>query len=196
MASDDLDSATSALLVMDHQALLVLGYVADPAAHLARVAATIDLARAAGMMVVYVKVGFRPGYPEVSDSNMMFAGVRAGGRFIEGDPKSEIPSEIAPAPGDVVVVKHRVSAFEGTDLAVVLRSRRVETLVMFGIATSGVVLSTVRQGADLDYRLVVLDDLCSDADAEVHRFLVEKVLPRQARVVTSAAFAGLLPAAA
>jgi len=54
--------------------------------------------------------------------------------------------------------------------------------VLAGIATSGVVLSTVRHAADADYRIVVVADCCGDADAEVHRVLTEKVFPRQARV--------------
>jgi nicotinamidase-related amidase len=68
----------------------------------------------------------------------------------------------------------------------VLRSHDIDTLVLCGIATSGVVLSTVREGADRDYRLIVLEDLCLDADEEVHRVLTQKVFPRQADVVNSA----------
>ena len=58
--------------------------------------------------------------------------------------------------------------------------------MLAGIATSGVVLSTLRQAADLDYRLTVLADGCLDADPDVHRMLVEKVFPRQAEVVSVA----------
>ena len=93
---------------------------------------------------------------------------------------------MAPAPGDVVVAKRRVSAFAGSDLGVVLRAGDIDTLVLTGIATSGVVLSTLRQAADLDYRLVVLADACLDGDQEVHRVLTEKVFPRQADVLTVA----------
>jgi len=82
-----------------------------------------------------------------------------------------------------------VSAFTGSDLQVVLRSLGAGTLVLTGIATSGVVLSTLRQAADLDYRLVVLSDGCLDADPEVHRVLTEKVFPRQAAVRTVAQWA-------
>jgi nicotinamidase-related amidase len=57
--------------------------------------------------------------------------------------------------------------------------------VLAGIATSGVVLSTIRQAADLDYELTVLEDGCADADPEVHRVLMEKVFPRQASVITA-----------
>jgi len=64
-----------------------------------------------------------------------------------------------------------------------------------GIATSGVVLSTVRWAADADYDLIVLDDCCADGDAEVHRVLTQKVFPRQATVLSSQAFLQALPRA-
>jgi nicotinamidase-related amidase len=85
----------------------------------------------------------------------------------------------------VVVVKKRVSAFAGSDLDVVLRSLDASSLVLAGIATSGVVLSTLRQAADLDFGLTVLADACADQDPEVHRVLLEKVFPRQATVLTT-----------
>jgi len=75
---------------------------------------------------------------------------------------------------------------------VVLRSLRARTLVLAGIATSGVVLSTLRQAADLDYRLVVLSDGCADADPQVHQVLTEKVFPRQAEVTTVAGWTASL----
>ncbi len=67
-----------------------------------------------------------------------------------------------------------------------LRGLCANTLVLAGIATSGVVLSTLRQAADLDYGLVVLADGCLDPDPEVHRVLTEKVFPRQADVMSVA----------
>ena len=90
------------------------------------------------------------------------------------------------------MVKRRVSAFTGSDLEVVLRALEVDHLVLAGIATSGVVLSTLREAADRDYRLTVLADACSDGDDEVHRVLTEKVFPRQADVVTVDAWAASL----
>ena len=108
----------------------------------------------------------------------------------KGSPGLEIPPAIAPAPGEPVVTKRRVSAFAGSDLAVLLRSLDAGTLVLAGIATSGVVLSTVREAADLDYRLEVLADGCLDRDDEVQRVLLEKIFPRQAQVTTVADWAG------
>jgi nicotinamidase-related amidase len=86
----------------------------------------------------------------------------------------------------MTVTKRRVSAFAGSDLEVILRGHRIEHLVLAGIATSGVVLSTVREAADKDYRLSVLSDACADRDADVHSILTTKVFPRQAEVMTTA----------
>jgi nicotinamidase-related amidase len=92
-----------------------------------------------------------------------------------------------------VVTKRRIGAFAGSDLEIVLRSAGIEALVLAGVATSGVVLSTVRLAADMDYRLTVLADGCADADPEVHRVLTGKVFPRQATVQTVAAWVESLP---
>jgi nicotinamidase-related amidase len=88
--------------------------------------------------------------------------------------------------------KSRVNAFAGTDLEQVLRAKQVETLVLFGIATSGVVLSTVLHAWDADYRLVIISDCCVDLDTELHACLMQKVFPRRASVVTSEEFSVML----
>jgi len=180
-----IDAKTTALLVMDFQTLIVDGYAADKEALLDRTARLLDAARAARMTVIYIVVGFRAGHPEVSSRNLSFSAVKSAGIFATGSAGSEIHPAVAAEPDDVVVTKHRVSAFTGTDLDMILRANGIETLLLAGIATSGVVLSTVRHAADADYRLVVVGDCCSDKDADVHRILVERVFTRQATVVTS-----------
>ncbi len=182
------------LLVMDVQRGIVERF-ADDTGYLPRLSGAVTAARAAGVPVIYVVVGFRPGYPEVSARNKSFSAVAADGRFGNGDPATEIHPAVGPAPGDLIVTKRRVSAFTGSDLDVLLRSLGVGTLVLTGIATSGVVLSTLRQAADLDYRLVVLADGCLDADPEVHQVLTGKVFPRQADVLTVAEWMAQLPSA-
>ena len=174
-----LDPKTSALLVMNIQTAVVEMIAIDKDALLERTAKLIDAARKAGMKVIYVVVGFRAGYPEVSPRNASFGPLRESGRFAEGSPGMEVHPAVAPRAGEVVVTKHRVSAFAGTDLDMILRANGIETLVLAGIATSGVVLSTVRHAADADYRVVVVEDCCADRDAEVHRVLTEKVFARR-----------------
>ncbi len=77
------------------------------------------------------------------------------------------------------------SAFSGSAFEMILRSKNIETLILMGHATSGVILSTVRLAADLDYNLVVVEDGCADRDPEVHKLLMERVFPRQGTVVSS-----------
>ncbi|MEU3984426.1 isochorismatase family cysteine hydrolase [Streptomyces sp. NPDC026672] len=177
--------ANSALLVMDVQRSIVDRFQ-DGGGYLPRLRETVDAARTAGLPVIYVVVRFRDGHPEISTRNEAFGAAASAGAFTESDPGSEIHPDVAPRPGDVVVTKRRVSAFAGSDLDVVLRAGGIEHLVLTGIATSGVVLSTLRQAADLDFRLTVLEDVCLDGDPEVHRVLTEKVFPRQADVLTAA----------
>jgi nicotinamidase-related amidase len=74
----------------------------------------------------------------------------------------------------------------------ILRARQIDTLVLTGIATSGIVLSTARHAADHDYRLAIVSDACCDRDDEVHRVLIEKVFPRQATILTADAAAAAL----
>jgi nicotinamidase-related amidase len=173
------------LLLMDFQHGIVerLGS-SSPAVDAAGRAA--KAARAAGIPVMFVRVAFRPGYPEAAAGNATFAALASRGDTMTQDhPDTQVHAALAPQGGEPVVVKRRVSAFSGSDLDVLLRGAGAGALVLAGISTSGVVLSTVRQAADLDYRLTVLADACADADAEVHRVLTEKVFPRQALVTTA-----------
>ncbi|MGA2469241.1 MAG: isochorismatase family cysteine hydrolase [Solirubrobacteraceae bacterium] len=180
-----MDAERTAMLVMDVQPEIVerLG----DSELVGRVAQAAAAARAAGVRVIFVKVGFREGYPEISPRSATFSRIAELGGFVEGV-SSDVHPAVAPRPGEVVVTKRRVSAFAGSDLDVVLRAGGIQSLVLSGIATSGVVLSTLRQAADLDFSLTVLSDGCSDADEEVHRVLCEKVFPRQAQVLTVAAW--------
>jgi nicotinamidase-related amidase len=171
----------SALLVMDVQSG-VIDRAPDPAAYLARVTEVVRAARVHAVSVIHVVVGFRPGMPEVSGRNQTFSIAKQQRPAFLSEPRPAV----TPEGSDLVVTKRRVSAFTGSDLEVVLRALEIDHLVLSGIATSGVVLSTLREAADKDYRCTVLADLCVDMDAEVHDVLIRKVFPRQARVLGAA----------
>ena len=181
-------STNQALLVMDFQAEVVPRLGDRAPAILANAATALEKARAAGMTVIHVVVGFRTGYPEVSPRNKSFSAIASTGALVVTVPGANIAREVAPRPEEPIIIKHRVNAFAGTDLDMILRARGITKLALCGIATSGVVLSTLRHAADADYELVVLRDACADMDEEVHRVLVEKVFPRQATVIEVAAF--------
>ncbi|HTJ38503.1 MAG TPA: isochorismatase family cysteine hydrolase [Dactylosporangium sp.] len=186
-----MSDARQVLLVMDFQQGIVARLGNE--AVLAAAGRAVEAARAAGVPVMFVRVAFRPGFPEAAESNRTFGGIRGNGDAMTQDsPLTQIHPALAPRPDEPVIVKRRVSAFSGSDLDVLLRGARAGSLVLAGISTSGVVLSTLRQAADLDYRLTVLADACADPDAEIHRVLTEKVFPRQADVVGVDEWAGTL----
>jgi nicotinamidase-related amidase len=180
MSGLKLDIAHSALLVMDFQTPVVERYAVGQDNLLAATARAIAAARQSGMRVIYVVVAFRAGFPEISPYNKIFSALKTSGGIA-----ADIHPRVAPATDEVIVTKCRVSAFMGTDLDIILRSNAIHTLVMCGVATSGVVLSTLRHAADSDYRILVLRDCCSDMDQSVHALLLEKLFPTQAAIVSS-----------
>lgn len=192
MRENDMNSA---LLIMDVQQGVVQRYGQSDGL-LSRLGQALTAARGAGVPAVFVRVAFRPGFPDVSPANRSFSAIAgtAGDSFGENSPATQIHPALAPRPGEPVVLKKRVSAFTGSDLEVLLRSMSVTHLLLTGIATSGVVLSTLREAADRDYQLTVLADACADADEEIHRVLLGKVFPRQAAVVTVQEWAATLGA--
>lgn len=184
---EKLNPKSSALLTLDCQKgiferIPAADRIANPAAQV------IAAARGRRIPVIHVGIGFRPGYPEVHPMHPMFSMIRQTGLFITGTESAQFHESVAPKDGEITIVKHRVSAFSGNDLEMILRSQSITHLVFFGIATSGIVLSTLRQASDLDFQCVVIEDCCVDGDEEVHRVLTEKVFIRQATVVSSSDF--------
>ena len=181
------DLQHTALLIMDYQND-ILKNVADAPGLLKRASAVLEKARASHLPVFYIQVAFREGHPELSAKHPTFGAVKNGKMFVLGTPGAEIHEAIKPRANEPVIVKKRISAFAGSDLDVILRGHEIKTLVLMGISTSGVVLSTLRYAADQDFQCIVIEDCCADTDEEVHRVLTTKIFPRQAKVVSSAQF--------
>jgi nicotinamidase-related amidase len=178
-------SQNTALFVMDMQSS-VLGMLPDSQAFVANVARAIANARDKKIPVIYVVVGFRKGAPEISSNNRIFAQNKEMFASLNTEDFLKIHPDLAPQAGEITVIKRRVSAFTGSDLEVVLRAMGIQHMVLTGIATSGVVLSTLIEASDRDYRLTVLADCCADGDDELHRVLTTNFFPRRADVLTLA----------
>ncbi len=175
----------SALLVMDIQNITIK-MLPESNALIASLVKTIETAHANNIPVIYVIIAFRPGFPEVSPANKSFSAIKNNKTFtIDAETGFRVYAGVTPLDSDIVVTKRRVSAFTGSDLEVVLRAQGIKHIVLTGISTSGVVLSTLREAADKDYGITVLSDCCADLDEEVHRILTTKVFPRQATVIKS-----------
>ena len=172
----------TALLVMDVQGAIVK-MINEETPFFDALKKAIKSARSSKMPVIYIVIGFRNGYPEMSPNNKSFNLLKSAGMDLVSEEATKIHQSIAPEEEDIVIVKKRTSAFTGSDLEVVLRSLGIKNIVLTGIATSGVVLSTLREAADKDYSITVLSDCCADRDDEVHRVLITKVFPRQAEVI-------------
>ena len=153
---------------------------------IANTAEALHKARAAGVKIGYVRVGFSPDYREVSPASPLFQGAKKAGLFKLGTWGTEVHPALKPEPGDYDIVKHRVSPFYATSLEAILGANGVRRLYLCGVSTSGAVLSAAKEGHDRDYEIVVLDDCCCALTEEQHQAVIEQV-QRLAVVTTSAA---------
>jgi nicotinamidase-related amidase len=175
----------AALVLMDFHAQIVDWHGAAGQQAVLAAAIALEHARGRQLAIFHVVPNYRPDYPELPD-RAPFDAVKTAGLFREANPAAGIAPELAPGSGEAVAPKRRYSPFFANDLLHLLRMREVRTLVFAGIATSGVVLSAVRDAWDRDFRSVVLSDACADPDADVHQFLITKLLPPQATVLSVA----------
>ncbi|MEV4363731.1 cysteine hydrolase [Nonomuraea sp. NPDC049625] len=190
-----LDPRTAALLIMDYQQgiLASLPGLANPEALLSRVAGAIADMRAHGAAIAYVRVGFTEAdWAAIPPANKTFSFLGQQHLMHHEEPDSAFHDQLAPEPGDITVRKTRYGALSTTDLDRQLRDRGITTLVIAGITTSGVVLSTVADAADRDYRLYVLSDGVTDPDPQVHQTLMTSVFPRLAHIIDTAELRSLL----
>jgi nicotinamidase-related amidase len=188
-----LDPGRTALLVMDFQPG-ILGMLTHAEALLAQVERAIAIVRERGGQIAYVRVAFEDAdFAAIPPtSKMAVRAAQAGGAFHADSPATAVHERLAPREGDIVVRKTRVGAFSTTNLDEQLRERGIINLILAGISTSGVVLSTVRDAADRDYQVFVLEDASADPEPAVHAFLTEKIFPRQAHVVRISELESLL----
>ena len=191
MTQNDLEinPATSILLLMDFQNGILANYPDAAPALLANALKALSAARDCGVNVGFVRVAFEEAdYASIPTSNKMFTSIVAVKRFPAAAKDSQVADLIRPIAGEKIYRKVRVGAMSTTNLDKDLKEKNIDTLILCGIATGGVVLSTVRDASDKDYRIIVLKDACLDVDPQVHEVLVEKVFPRQATVTTVAEF--------
>lgn len=154
---------------------------------LAKTAAAIAAARAAGAKVGFVRVGFSSDYRECPPASPIFSGARANGIFQLGTWGTQVHPALTPQEGDFDVVKHRVSPFYATSLEAILRANGIERIVMAGVSTNGVVHSGAREAHDRDYEVVILEDCCAGVTAEEHDHAIA-CLGRYARILPAQAF--------
>jgi nicotinamidase-related amidase len=170
----------TALLAMDFQ----VGHLNRmPGDYLPLAARALDRARASEIPVIHVALQLRPDHVDVHPRNKMF-GALPPQAYTSADPGAAIHPDVAPRGSEIVVHKNRVSAFAGNNLHQILAAQDIDHLVLAGVATSGIVLSTLLQAVDLDYRVTVLADACADPNPDLHDTLINDVYPRRGEVTT------------
>ncbi len=182
----DLDPRTTGLAVIDLQSGIV-GLPLVPHAAADVVARSVAIARAlaaAGGVVALVNVDYAEGYADrpngISDKplNLPATGLPAGWAAL-------VP-EVDALPAALRVTKRQHSAFFGTELDLQFRRRGIRTVVVCGLATNFGVEGTARDAYGLDYSVVIASDACSSTGPGLHDFALDAILPRIARVRTTA----------
>jgi nicotinamidase-related amidase len=175
----------TALMLMDFQPA-ILAQIPGRDALMDKAQIALGWARAHGVKVVFVRVAFIPDdYDAIPNHHKAFRAAKHNRLFANGDPSFDVDPALEMRDADIVVRKTRFGAFSTTDLHALYGDESINTLVVGGIMTTGAVLSTTREASDQDYRIFVLSDVTADRDPEVHRVLIEKVLPHQADVITT-----------
>jgi len=181
----DVNPSDSALILMDYQNSII-SMVGDANAQselINRANKVLEAARHAHLKVIYVMVAFREGHPEISPTNKLFSAAKARLAMLEGSEGASLHKDLKRLANEPVVVKRRMSALCNTDLGTLLSGMSVRHLVFGGVSTSGCILSTVRQAADQDYQITVLEDLCADMDSAAHSVLIKNILPMHSTVI-------------
>ncbi|NQW22231.1 MAG: cysteine hydrolase [SAR202 cluster bacterium] len=182
-----IDRQHTALLVMDFENDIVhpegafkdFGFAAMVADNsvLDKTAQLLETARSTGITVIYVSVKFRPGYPERPNNTIFWQGLYGANALIEGSWGAQIHDRVSPRADEAVVTKRGVSAFTASDLEQILRTQRIGTLLLTGVATNFVVEGTARQASDMGYNAIIVKDCCASVNQEAHDASLNTALP-------------------
>ena len=135
----------------------------------------IERARAAGVKVGFVRVGFSEDYHECPAGSPLFGGAAKAGRFKLGTWGTEIHPALDQRPGDIQVVKHRVSPFYSTTLMAQLSAAGIRRIYCSGVSTQAVVQACVRDAHDRDFQVVVIEDACCAHSEQEHQNSIQSI---------------------
>ncbi|MGS0893833.1 isochorismatase family cysteine hydrolase [Burkholderia stagnalis] len=172
----------TALVVMHYQTDILGLFPSVAPALLANTRKLCDAARVKGVSVCFANLRFSPGYPEVSPLNRNGQGIKRLGLFIDDRTSPELGRQ----DHEPVIGAHRASVFFGTGLQARFAAQGVDTLIMVGIASTGVVLSSVAYASDADFRLYTVKDCCYDPDPVVHDHLFSTAFDSRSVVLSLA----------
>jgi gluconolactonase len=195
MADFTLDPKRTALIVQDMQNDVIIegGAFAEsgppgPAKEQNVVANSMRLAdacRAKGVPVIHVHYIVEEGAPGLKLNAPLFQGLKEAGAVVRGSWGAAPAEGLEPKPGDHVVEKMRMSAWEGTKLEQLLVGLGIDTVIVTGAWTNMSIEHTSRTGADKGYNMIVPEDCCSTMNAEWHNASINYALQNVSTVTSS-----------
>ncbi|MFC2051813.1 cysteine hydrolase [Chloroflexota bacterium] len=198
MLETKIDVNKTALLIVDMQNDLVkieeepfngVTRMVQSKGAIGNTAKVVAAARQAGMPVIFIGHIHRKDntdvVPTITDLMLQGLAPPAKERLVEGTPGAQVVDELKPAAGDHVVWKRRSNAFYDTDLELMLRRRRIDTVIITGAVTNGCVANAVRGARERDLQVIVLSDCCACMTPEDDDYFIKKDFPRAGRVRTS-----------
>jgi biuret amidohydrolase len=181
---DNVDPRSTVMIVVDMQN----DFVAEGAklqsaqahAMVPKLAATLRFCREKGIRVVYTAHVHRSDGCDMGLYDDLYSVVADRSVLVDGSPGAEIYKDLAPAPGEHVIKKHRYSAFFATDLDLILREWGVKTVIISGTTTEKCCHATARDAMFRNYQVAFLSDATGTFDypdvgqgalsaADVHR---------------------------
>lgn len=151
--------------------------------------AALKASREKGVMVIYVVLSYRPGYPEFPPNIGGIAGhVKEAKAFLKGSWGAEPIDQLKPLENEPIVYNSSSDAFCYTDLELILRNRGIKNLVLTGMCTNFVVESTARESLNRCFSVKVLADCCNSFTRELHNLGIKNILPSFAMITNSKAY--------
>lgn len=191
----------SALLLLDLQNEMVdpkgkvgahgLAKIVEDRGVLKNARACLDAARAAGMAVVHVRLGFRPDYSDCLSVAARITGLKGNRAAIVGEFGSEFHPTVAPLDDELVITKQCVNPFFNTGLMTWLMQNGIKRLYLGGVATHLVVESTARFADDAGFAPVVIEDICAAPNPALHDHFISMIAPAVGTVSTTAGFVAM-----
>ena len=151
---------------------------------IANVNRALETAREKNYLIIHVRVAFSNNYAAAGTLSPIFTGAKQYRAIEEGTWGAEFHKDVDARKDEIVVVKHRISAFYSTELEVYLRANAIERVLIAGVSTNMAVELTAREAHDRDYAVEIVEDACGSYNKEVHDFSI-KILTHLAKITNS-----------
>ena len=151
----------------------------------------LDAARQRGMLVIYVNIAWRPGFPELPDNTCgLLKEAKDNNECLVGSWGADVIDELKPEGNEIIVINFGSDSFEGTDLDLILRNRGVKNLYVVGQCIEHVVATTVKRAVNMGYSAAILKDCTSGFTDQNYDAMVE-IMPLYADLITANDFVGM-----